>query len=51
MFRSTIEERKAESDGHDGCGIGANKQAPSTAQKQLRRYLEELLSNATPLPK
>ena len=49
MLGSTIEQLKAESDGHDRCGIRAIEEAgTSNSTKQLRRYLEELLSNATP---
>jgi hypothetical protein len=52
MFGSTIEKPKAESDGHGGCGIRAIEPAgTSNSTKQFRRYLEELLSNATSPPR
>jgi hypothetical protein len=40
---------QGESDRHGGCGIRAIEPAGTfNSTKQLRRYLEELLSNATP---
>ena len=49
MVGWTIGEPKAESDGHGGCGSRAIEPAGTfNSTKQFRRYLEELLSNATP---
>ena len=52
MLVRRFEQLKAGTDGHDGCGITAIAQAGTyNSTKQLRRDLEELLSNATPPPR